>query len=68
MIEISGYLDGKLVASFLCVTNSTIEAEHRFKRHCKQADDCKKFMRPIDETNRHNLPLIADYMQRMCII
>lgn len=68
MIEISGYKDGRMVASFLCVTNSTQEAERKFKKHCKEADECKKFMRPIDETNHYNLPIIADYMQRRCII
>lgn len=68
MIEICGYKGNRLIARFLCVTNSAIEAETRFKKHCKEADDCRKFIRPIDETNPNNLPLIADYMQRREII
>jgi hypothetical protein len=68
MIEISGYMGNRLIAHFLCTTNSTIEAEIKFKKHCKEADTCQKFIRPIDETNPNNLPLIVDYMQRQAII
>lgn len=68
MIEISGYMGNRLIAHFLCTTNSTREAEIRFKKHCKEANSCKTFIRPVDETNPNNLPLIADYMQRKEII
>ena len=68
MIEISGYMDGKRIASFLCTTNSTIEAMRRFNQHCKEADKCLSFFRPLDETDPKNLPLIKTYMANQAII
>lgn len=68
MIEICGYLDGKRIASFLCVTNSTIEAQERFRKNCSDADKCLSFFRPVDEKDPKNLPLIKLYMQEKAII
>lgn len=68
MIEVSGYRGGQMIAHFLCVTNSVIEANKRFKSRTEECTGIITFYRPVNEKDPKNLPLIKSYMLEKAII
>ena len=68
MIEVIGYKGNLMIARFLCVTDSVIEADKRFKDNVNGSERLERFFRPVDETDPSNLPLIKDYMLEKAII